>query len=326
VAIKGLALFSGGLDSSLAAKLAQNAGIAVTALYFTAPFIPVSHERGPWNAAEQLGIRLIVRPIGLDYLEILKRPRYGFGKNANPCVDCKIYMYSRAKEIMDELEFDVLITGEVLDQRPMTQKPSTLKLIEREAGLEDRVIRPLSAKLLEPTSIEVEGRVDRKAFASIRGRSRKPQIELAERFGLSSYPTPAGGCLLTDPGFARRILDLLDNDEDVTFKDINLLKHGRHFRLESSKVIIGRNEQENGYLEGRRSWAQAYLWPIGFTGPVALVFGNPTKDERLWTARAIARYGKRAHYVKVGQLYLGRECHIQIDEPLEDEELKGRVL
>ncbi len=325
MAARGLALFSGGLDSSLAVKLAQAAGLEVVALFFAAPFISSARKRGPCRAAERLGVELIVKSIGLDYIDLLRRPRFGFGKNLNPCVDCKIYMYSRAKAIMDELGFDVLITGEVLGQRPMTQMRHVLKLMEREAGLEGRVLRPLSAKLLDPTNIELEGRIQREALGAIHGRSRKPQMELAERLGLSSYATPAGGCLLTDPAFARRLSDLLNNTDRLTFREMNLLRYGRHFRLDSSKVIIGRNERENRRLEQRRSWAQAYLCPVGFAAPVALMFGAPTDDEVIWAARALARYGRRAG-VEVSLLRAGRERRIVVDEPLSDEELKRRII
>jgi len=326
MATKGVVLLSGGLDSSLAALLAKSAGIDVTGLYFAAPFMKAPSRESLLELAQQLGVPMVIKSVGLDFLETLKRPKHGYGKNVNPCVDCKIHMFRRAKELMDALGIDVLITGEVVGQRPMTQLYGRLKLIEREAGLEGRIVRPLSAKLLEPTSFEASGSIDREKFASIRGRSRKKQFELANKLGLTKYQTPAGGCQLTNPNFARRTFDLLENSEKITFKDISLLKHGRHIRLDSAKVIMGRNQEENEYLFARRSWAQASLWPIGFGGPLALAFGNLSHKDALWVARAIARYGKRAHNVKVGFLHLEREAVIEVENPLDDTELKKSLL
>lgn len=326
MAIKGVVLLSGGLDSSLAVLLAKRAGIDVTGIYFAAPFMKAPSRKDLFELAQRLGISIVIKSIGLDFLDVLKHPEHGYGRNVNPCVDCKIYMFRRAKEFMDACGIDVLITGEVLGQRPMTQLYGRLKLIEKEAGLEGRIIRPLSAKLLEPTSFESPGLIDREKFASIRGRSRRQQFDLASKLGLTTYQTPSGGCQLTNPNFARRMFDLLEHDEKFTFKEINLLKHGRHFRLDSAKLIIGRDQKENEYLYVRRRWAQACLWPVGFGGPLALVFGNLTQKDGLWAARAIARYGKRAHNVKVGFSHLEQKGTIEVENPLGDGELKNRML
>lgn len=326
MAVKGIVLLSGGLDSSLAALLAKRAGIEAFGLYFAAPFAKAPSRKGILELGERLGIPIIVNSVGLDFLEILRQPKFGYGKNVNPCIDCKFYMFRRAKKLMDTLDIDVLITGEVLGQRPMTQLRRNIKLIEKESGLAGRIIRPLSAKLFEPTGFEVSGAIDREKFESISGRSRKEQFELAKKLGLTDYQTPAGGCYLTNPNYARRMIDLLRNQGQITFKDINLLKLGRHFRLSSAKLVVGRNQHENEHLCIRRGFAQACFFPLDFGGPLALAFGNLTQDDALWTARAIARYGRRAHNVKIGVVNLGRNAVIDVDEPLDDDELKERML
>jgi len=248
--VKAIALLSGGLDSTLAVKLIRDQGIDVLAVNFFSPFCTCDRP-GRCEArevAEKLNVPLKRISLGRQYIEMLKSPRYGYGKNMNPCLDCRIMTFSKARELMEETGAHFVFTGEVLGQRPMSQRRDAMRIVERDSGLDGRLLRPLSAKLMKPTIPEREGFVDRERLLDIQGRSRKPQMRLAETFGFHDYPCPAGGCLLTDKGFAHRLRDLFEHGEDSMY-DINLLKVGRHFRLPSGqKVIVGRNEAENRTL------------------------------------------------------------------------------
>ena len=246
--MKALALLSGGLDSILATKLILDQGIEVVAVKF---ILPVTSEKRDYagEIAKKFGIPLIQVEAGEEYIEVIRNPRYGYGSGMNPCIDCRIYMLREAKRIAKEVGANFIVTGDVLGERPMSQHRRALELEEKEAGLENLVLRPLSAKLLPETIPEREGWVDRSKLMAIRGRSRKPQIALAEKFGLhEEYPSPSGGCLLTYKEFASKFRDLIAHKEKVTNRDISLLKIGRHFRVASSKIIVGRNEEENKLL------------------------------------------------------------------------------
>ncbi|HYG70385.1 MAG TPA: thiamine biosynthesis protein, partial [Anaeromyxobacteraceae bacterium] len=233
------------------------------------------------------------------YLDMLVRPKWGYGANANPCVDCRVFMMQRAREIMEREGADFIFTGEVLGQRPKSQRRDTLRIIERESGLTGRLLRPLSAKLLEPTIPEREGVVDRERLLDVSGRSRHRQMALAEELGISEYPQPAGGCCyLTDENFAKKFFDILDNraaigePRRIVKDDVVLMSTGRHFRLSPrAKLVVGRTEVENalldGYAEGR-----ARVEAKDVLGPTALVEGTPTWEERQLAARIVARYGK----------------------------------
>ncbi len=251
--IKALALLSGGLDSTLAVKLMLEQDIEVEAVSFVTVFCTCTSKGSSClasqDASRKLGIKLKVFNVFREYLAIVKNPRHGYGSNMNPCIDCRIFMFKKAKEYMKAIGASFLFTGEVLGERPMSQRREAMKLIERGAGLEGLLLRPLCALLLEPTIAEQKGWVDRKRLLGISGRSRKPQISLAEELGVRDYPCPAGGCLLTDSGFARKFKDLLIRG-DVSLNDIQLLRVGRHFRFSPElKVIVGRDEQENARLE-----------------------------------------------------------------------------
>ena len=256
--IRALALLSGGLDSSLAVKLIQEQGIEVEGISFTSPFF------GPGNAkkaAEELGIKLYIGDVSSEILEIVKNPRYGYGKNMNPCIDCHILMAQKAKEEMLEVKASFIISGEVVGQRPRSQNKQILEAIAKRADIPGKLLRPLSAKLLPITVPETRGSINREKLLALSGKSRKPQLELARRYNLREYGTPAGGCLLTDAIFSRRLKDLLEHNEH-TLDNILLLKLGRHFRSSTGlKIIIGRNKEENKKLKtliliaGRRSSA-----------------------------------------------------------------------
>ncbi len=283
--VKALVLLSGGLDSILAVKLLLEQGIEVEAVNFRSNFCGPSKAR---PAAKMLGVPLREVDIREDFLAVLKNPKYGYGAGLNPCIDCHALMLKKAGQIMCAEGFDFVATGEVLGERPMSQHKQALKIVEREAGLEGYLLRPLSAKLLEPTMPEKESLVDREKLLAISGRSRKKQMELAARYGIKNYPTPAGGCALTQAGFARRLAELMKNKPDFDAADVDLIGVGRHFWLASpkreegeggvdgSQIILGRNEQENQILESAAKKNDVLIEPENFIGPIALI-----KDERM---------------------------------------------
>ncbi len=246
---RAVELFSGGLDSILALKLIALQGVRVTALHMRLPFagnagVDKLEELARWLGADGF---ILYRPED-EFCRILAEPVYGYGKNANPCIDCKLMLMKHAKGLMGELGADFVFTGEVLGERPMSQRRQAMDILERESGLTGWLLRPLSAKLLPPTKPEEEGMVDREALKDFRGRSRKPQMALADELGVSAYPSPAGGCLLTDPVFGRRVFELLEHD-GCTVEGMRLLPHGRHFRLPGgSKLALGRDREDNDAL------------------------------------------------------------------------------
>jgi tRNA U34 2-thiouridine synthase MnmA/TrmU len=255
--IRAIALLSGGLDSTLAISVMLDLGVDVEALNFTTIFCNCTSsrkEQGCGNEARRvsklLGVELKVFNAMPEYMEVVKHPKHGRGSSMNPCIDCRIFMFKKAKQYMKQTGADFIITGEVLGQRPMSQHRQSIQLIERESGLEGMVVRPLSAKLLSPSIPEEEGLIDREQLLAISGRSRKPQMQLASDKGISDYACPAGGCLLTDKSFGRRLKDLLDLEPDADVAAVKLLKYGRHFRLPNgTKIIVGRDKAENDMLE-----------------------------------------------------------------------------
>ncbi len=304
---KAVAMISGGLDSSLAVRLILQQGIEVVAVNFSTGFCLTDHQRRVArkgqdpkklrNQALRLGaetdVPVKIIDIAQEYLDVLKYPRYGYGKNVNPCVDCRIMMMSRAREFMEEINASFVFTGEVLGQRPKSQHRRTLALIERESGLEGRLLRPLSAKLLPPTIVEEQGLVDRERLMDFHGRSRKPQERLAEELGVQEYPQPAGGCCyLTDPNYAVRVFDLFDHGKkaDASHEDLLLCKLGRHFRVsDKAKVIVGRFEEENAYLRNF-GLTRPQLEALDFVGPLTLIDGDTDEEVLTRAARITARY------------------------------------
>ena len=292
---KCVALISGGLDSSLAAQLMLDQGLAVNGLYLSLSWGCCDKEKAV-AVAQQLGIPLMVLSVGDAYLDVIRKPKYGYGVGLNPCVDCRIYMFRLARCYMDEINAGFIVTGEVVGQRPMSQMRRPLEIIEAETGLEGLLLRPLSAHLLEPTLPELVGVVDRSRLLRMSGRSRHDQLALARERGITEFSTPAGGCQLTDEHFAKKAKDLFAHDERPTTKDMELLTLGRHVRVgPKTKIIIGRNELENLMLEGHAQEGYACMRPK-FAGPSALVVGvwndevrdlavalilQHTKDEKL---------------------------------------------
>ncbi len=245
-----VALLSGGLDSIIAARLIMEQGIECIGVYFSSPLW--SNEKKEKNfirkVSEENNFEIKIVPVGEDYIGIIKNPRHGHGKNINPCLDCKIYMLTKAKSIMESLSADFIVTGEVLGQRPMSQHRNAFNLIEKYAGLSGKIIRPLSARILPPTIAVQDELIDNEKMADIQGRSRHNQYALAEKFGIKTYGSPAGGCLLTEVTYAKKLRDLFLHNEKITIEDLKLLKIGRHFRYKNVKIITGRNEAENGEL------------------------------------------------------------------------------
>jgi tRNA U34 2-thiouridine synthase MnmA/TrmU len=295
-----IALFSGGLDSMLACRLLMEQGIRVQAIKFVTPFfgydLLAREEAYRRQVREQYGIEVSVRDVSAPYLELLRNPAHGFGKNFNPCVDCKILLVTEARRLFAEFGASFLITGEVLGQRPMSQRHDTLRVIERDSGCEGLLLRPLCAKRLKPTQPELEGLVDRERLLGFSGRSRAPQIALAARYGIEDFPSPAGGCILTDPILAARIRRFYEEQPRFTPADIRLLLVGRLFRLEHGGLLaMGRKEQENDRLIellAPEDWMimAAHDRP----GPTAILrFSDHPADLRA-AAGLVARYSKKS--------------------------------
>jgi tRNA-specific 2-thiouridylase len=297
---KALALFSGGLDSILAAKIMLEQGIEVEALNFTSPFITFTGENAGCESeavrvAHELNMPIKIMHMGKEYLEIIGKARHGYGKGMNPCIDCRIYWLRKAKEYMAEIGADFVITGEVLGQRPMSQRRDTLRLIEKESGLEGLLLRPLSARHFAPTIPEQEGWVDRSRLRAIQGRSRKEQMQLAEELGIKNYPCPAGGCLLTEVSFVPKVRDVFDHAEELNIRDFQLLKVGRHFRVGNrTKVIVGRNEAENQTLEKMLLPGEACIRWIEGSGPLGVLTGDRDEAMLATAAKILLRYTKAA--------------------------------
>ena len=306
--VKAVALVSGGLDSMLAVRVIQDQGIHVEGINFFTGFCVEGHTHAIRNqdrqkqkrnnalwVAEQLGIKLHIIDVIEEYKDILLNPKHGYGANLNPCLDCKGFMVAKATEWMEDNLFNFIITGEVIGQRPKSQRADTFPVIARESGANDRLLRPLSAKLQPPTLPERAGWVDRERLHGFNGRSRKPQMALARSFGITDYAQPAGGCcFLTDASYSRKLSDLWKtrHSRDYELDDIMLLKVGRHIRpAPDCKVIIARDEGETRYLEGYRKQFIS-LMSTSHSGPLALIDGEPDDVELALSASIVARYGQ----------------------------------
>lgn len=294
--MKAITLISGGLDSLLAAKLIKEQGVGIIPLNFKIPFHHLKPDRHQENGLETLvkdalGEKLKVADINKEFLRLLLSPEHGFGAHMNPCIDCKILMLMKSKELMAELGAQFIVTGEVLGQRPMSQHKKALKSIEQKSGLEGFLLRPLCAKNLIPTIPEERGWVNRDKLLSFSGRSRRPQISLAREFSISGYPNASGGCLLTDRQFSVRIKDLIRH-KGLNLRNIELLKFGRHFRLGThTKLIVGRSEKENKYLEDKAESGDFIFMPEEkLAGPTCLGIGDFSQGELILSARIASRY------------------------------------
>lgn len=302
---KAIALLSGGLDSTLAILLILRQDIEVTAITFLTHFgcditDTSSCSKDPTSIANRFGFDLKLSHLGEKFIEIVKDPQYGYGRNMNPCIDCRILMLKEAKTMMEMIGADFVITGEVLGQRPMSQRIDTLNLIAKKSGLKGLLLRPLSARLLPITYPEIKGIVDREKLLSISGRSRKAQIALAKEFGLEEFPAPASGCLLTDPIYSRRLKDLLRYNPNPDFDDLNLLKIGRHFRAsEGCKIIVGRDKAENLKIKKMKRSGDLLMEVKGTGSPLVILRGEDSEGFIDLGASLCARYSDLKSYPEV---------------------------
>ena len=292
--MKAIALFSGGLDSTLAVKVMQQQGIEVVVLHFVTPFGSSANEEElrPWldKNEKQMGVQ--IKPIFLkdEFLAILANPRFGHGKNINPCIDCKILMLKKAKSMMQELGAGFLITGEVMGQRPMSQRREALDVIENVAGVRGLLLRPLCAKHLRPTIPETEGWVDRNRLLGFWGRGRNQQFKLAQELGVVDYAQPSGGCALTEKSFSDRVQELIRHKE-LNYDNCRLLKVGRHFRLTPEfKLVVGKDEKSNIKVKAMVKPGDLYFEPKELAGPSALGRGVWDEEVKSLACRIIARY------------------------------------
>jgi tRNA U34 2-thiouridine synthase MnmA/TrmU len=288
---RALVLFSGGLDSILAVKILEEQGIEVTVLTF------VSYFFDAWQAeksALENKLKLKIVDFSDAHFEMIKKPKYGRGAGMNPCIDCHLLMLEQAKKIAKKENFDVIATGEVLGQRPMSQNSRALDLIEKKAGLVGKILRPLSALALLETEMEKSGIVDREKMQGISGRSRKDQMELAKKCGVKAYPSPAGGCILTDGEYSKKLRELTDKIKTIKKSDIDLLRFGRHFWVGKTRIILGRNHEENLKLKKLAGSGDVLIEPKDIPGPTALVRGKRNKAVLDFANKMLLKYTKNA--------------------------------
>ncbi len=294
---KAVALISGGLDSVLAAKVIMEQGYEIIGLYFTSAFSKSygnEHDTHAVRVSKSIGIDLRIIDMGQGYIDLVRNPAHGYGKNVNPCIDCKIFMLKKARTVMEEVNAPFVVTGEVLGQRPMSQRRDALYVIERDGSMKGLILRPLSAKLLPPTRAEQDGLVDREKLLGISGRSRQIQLRLAARYGIRGYSTPAGGCLLTDKNFSDKLRDLFRDEQNVSPSDIRLLTVGRHYRIDAGiKIVLGRDNRENHMLMSLAPRGYHLFMPDNFPGPVALLSGIPSQEIKQTIGRLIITYSKQ---------------------------------
>ena len=286
-----MALLSGGLDSTLAVKILQEQGIEIEAINFQTMFGCCKDDAR--KVAHELGVKFTMLPVGMDYVELVKNPKHGVGKGINPCVDCRAYMFRLAKKFMETIGASFVISGEVLGQRPMSQRFDCFETIEKDAELVRLIVRPLSAKLLSPSLPEKEGMVNREKLYDIQGRSRARLLELARHYGIENPPQPSTGCALTEPEFAKKVKDIFGHINDYERWQFEILKTGRHLRLDpETKLILGRDAAENEYLEYVHPKGTALLTPLNFSGPSALLDGAVTPDQLQKAGEIILGYTK----------------------------------
>lgn len=287
---KALALISGGLDSILAAKLIKEQGIEVIGICFKSYFF------GPENAkrmTKQIDIPLEVVDFSEEHLETVKKPKHGHGKNMNPCIDCHAMMMRDAGRLLEKFNADFIITGEVLNQRPMSQNKASLNVVKKESGIGEKILRPLCAKVLPPTEMELNGLVDREKLLGISGRGRKVQMELAEKWGIKDYPSPAGGCKLTEPNYSVRLREFLEHAEEITERELELLRIGRHFRVtEGCKIISARTATESDELKKLITSEDTGFLVKNFKGSMVVIVGDYTEKDIEFAARVAGRYSK----------------------------------
>ena len=314
--ITAIGLFSGGLDSILAAKILQKQGIKVICLNIEIPFIPEDKKNNLKTTAKKLKIPLKTMKVGADYLKMVQNPKYHYGSAINPCIDCRIFILKKAKQLAKKTGAKFIFTGEVLGQRPMSQHSQAMELVEKQTGLKGKLLRPLCAKLLPKTEAEKMGWVKRDNLLDISGRSRQRQLSLAKKWRIKNFPTPAGGCLLTDKSFAKRLQDLFNQNKKISEADISLLKIGRHWRIDKNKIIIGRNFEENKKIKALKNPKDYYFETAKYPGPTGLLIGPANQKAIIQAAALTAAFSDildEKAIVKYGQKKLNKK--IIINQP-----------
>ncbi|EES49732.1 DUF814 domain-containing protein [Clostridium botulinum] len=290
--VKALAMISGGLDSILAAKLIKEQGIEVIGICFKSYFF---NEENAKRMTQQIGIKLEVIDFSEEHFDLVRNPKHGWGKNMNPCIDCHSMMMNYSGKLLEKFNADFIITGEVLNQRPMSQNRQALNIVKKESGYSDKILRPLCAQNLDPTQMELDGLVDREKLLKISGRSRAIQMELAENWGIKDYPSPAGGCKLTEPNYSIRLRELVNRKSDVTQREIDLLKYGRHFITPNNvKIIVSRTADEGEAFKKLLIKEDLVFLTSKFNGAMVIIpaGNNPTEEDLTLACRFAVRYSK----------------------------------
>lgn len=318
-----LALLSGGLDSTLAVNIVHELGLDVEAVHFTTPFC-VCDKCAVDQVADRLDIQVHHIYMGQDYLDLVVDPPHGYGSRMNICIDCRIHMFREARKLAKRVGAEYFVTGEVVDQRPFSQRMGIMQLIEREAGVEGRVLRPLSAGLLPETGLEERGVIDRGMLHSIQGRRRLPQMDLAEEYGINDYPCPSGGCLLTDPHYSKRLRDYLEHEGRPTVEQMTLLRYGRHFRVNGVKLIVGRDEGENRVLGSMAKYMKVpTMSVVDYVGPITLIMENGLEGLVRTAASITVRYSDAPDDTPVEVRYLEGEERNMLVEAVSDDKLEN---
>lgn len=324
---RALAMISGGLDSILAAKLVKEQGIEVIGICFKSYFFGSKNAE---RMTKQIDIPLEVVDFSKEHFEMVKNPPHGYGKNINPCIDCHAMMMKYSGELLKQFNADFIITGEVMNQRPMSQNKASLNLVKKESGFGDKILRPLCAKALQPTQMELDGMVDRERLLGITGRSRKIQMELAEKWGIKDYPSPAGGCKLTEPNYGIRLKELLKHDNNPSVRELEFLRYGRHFRVsEKAKVISTRTQVESEEVKKLLREDDLILLATDFNGSMVIGVGEFNDEDIKIAAEITGRYckGKNEESVEIKYSYYNKKEQNFINvKPATDEYLKQYII
>ena len=326
---KVVALLSGGLDSQLAVRMMQEQGFDVSAVAIKTPFCDFDCGRGCGfeirERADDLNVNLKTVYLGDEYIEMLKHPKHGMGAGFNPCVDCRTMMFNAAKKHMEEIGAEFIISGEVLGQRPMSQHAPALSTIEKDSGLKGKILRPLSGALLPETDAEKEGLIKRENLGMIRGRTRRGQLDMAKKYGIENPPNAGGGCLLTDPAFGLRAKDLFEHIETPTINDIDLLKIGRHFRLDDeTKLVVGRNKDENEMIKAIALPNDVLLEARDYMGPVSILRGENLQKHIEFASSVTLRYSD-APKDKESFVSVNKENEFAVTPAKEESYIKFRI-
>lgn len=323
---RALAMVSGGLDSILAAKVIKEQGIEVIGICFRSYFF---NENNAKRMLKQIDVPLVVVDFSKEHFEMVKNPKNGYGKNINPCIDCHAMMMKYAGELLKEYDADFIITGEVLGQRPMSQNRGSLDKVLKESGVGEKILRPLCAKNLPPTEMEEKGLVDREKLLDIKGRTRTVQMELAEKWSIKDYPSPAGGCKLTEPNYANRLKEMLKYKSDIESRELALLKIGRHYRVsENAKIITTRNVDEGEMIKEFLNENDLFFLVRDFNGPITVIVGEALEEDIEFAAKVTGRYskGKDEESLVVKYGIYGKEMDKEIEVKPADDEIINKYM